>query len=294
MTAPFAVPLSAALDRATELAGPAATLQAVRPLAGGSHASTYLVEIANPDRQMVLREFPMGDPAAANEERVLTALDGLGGLAPEFLSRGAGRDRPWVLITRMPGRADIVPDDPRAWAAQLGSTLAQIHGTSAKTIAALDSVYDRRGRDRLSGPAADIVDAAWEQRILAAPPVLTHGDFQSGNVIWDNGLLSGVIDWEGAVRGRAGHDIGWCRLDLYLLYDEQIADHFLAAYEAASATSLEDPLLWDLWTLARSHAGVETWVPNYRDLGRPDLTAQELRRRHTAWTTTVLQLRPRV
>jgi len=198
VTAPFAVPLSAALDRATELAGPAATLQAVRPLAGGSHANTYLVEIANPDRQMVLREFPMGDPAAANEERVLTALDGLGGLAPELLARGAGRDRPWVLITRMPGQADIVPDDPRAWAAQLGSTLARIHGTSAKTSVALDSVFERRGRDRLSGPAAEIVDAAWEQRILPAPPVSTHGDFQSGNVILD--VLQQGIPMLGARR----------------------------------------------------------------------------------------------
>lgn len=196
----------------------------------------------------------------------------------------ADDERPWVLITRLPGQAEIVPADPREWAAQLGSTLARIHTTSAAPIAGLDSVFERRGRDRLFGPAAEIVDDAWEERVLAAPVVLTHGDFHSGNVLWEHGILSGVIDWEGAVRGPAGHDIGWCRLDLYLLYDEQIADHFLAAYESATATTFGDPLLWDLWSLARSHVGVESWVPNYRDLGRADLNAGELRRRHDAWT----------
>jgi hypothetical protein len=86
------------------------------------------------------------------------------------------------------------------------------------------------------------------------------------------------------VDGLTGFDAGWCRLDLFLLFDERIADRFLASYQAASGTALPDPLLWDLWAAARSHEMVETWVPNYRDLGRTDLTARELRKRHTAWT----------
>lgn len=76
------------------------------------------------------------------------------------------------------------------------------------------------------------------------------------------------------------------------LYGEHLADVFLAAYEEARGTELRDSALWDLWTLARSHGSVETWVPNYRDLGRHDLTAAELRRRHTAWTRELLS-RPR-
>jgi hypothetical protein len=49
-----------------------------------------------------------------------------------------------------------------------------------------------------------------------------------------------------------------------------------------------DPLLCDLWAAARSHRDVETWVPNYRDLGRHDLTAAQLRSRHSAWTEHLL------
>jgi len=78
--------------------------------------------------------------------------------------------------------------------------------------------------------------------------------------------------------------VGWCRLDLYLLYGEDIADTFLGSYQTASKSALPDVLLWDLWAVARSHEHVESWVPNYGDLGRADLTAGELRKRHSAWT----------
>src|SRR3984885_2474361 len=54
--------------------------------------------------------------------------------------------------------------------------------------------------------------------------------------------------------------------------------------KAASGVACPDPLLADLWAAARSHASVESWVPNYRDLGRSDLTARVLRKRHAAWT----------
>jgi aminoglycoside phosphotransferase (APT) family kinase protein len=243
---------------------------------------------------MILRVFPAGDPAAADEERALTAIDTLGGLAPRLLARGDedGKAPSWVLISRLPGTPDIIPDDPRHWAVQLGHTLARIHASDIDVATHLDTVFDRRGyRARLFGPAARVVGEAWEKTITAAPLVLTHGDYQSGNVIWRNGTLTGVIDWEGAARGPAGYDVGWCRFDLYLLYGRNLADVFLHAYEEAGGTTVRDPHLWDLWTLARSHETVEDWVPNYRDLGRPDLTASELRRRHTAWTHELLQRR---
>lgn len=82
-----------------------------------------------------------------------------------------------------------------------------------------------------------------------------------------------------------------CRLDLYILYDEHIADAFLSSYEAATGSRVPDTRLWDLWAAARSEQDVEAWVRNYRDLGRPDLPATELRRRHTAWTEHLLTAR---
>jgi aminoglycoside phosphotransferase (APT) family kinase protein len=267
-------------------------IEAVQPLAGGTHARTWLIRTANPEREVVLREFPAGDEAASRETRVLTALDGLGGLAPLLLAsdpRPAAAPGPWVLISRLSGRADITPSEPAGWARQLGRALARIHATPRQRLAGFSDILDRPGGSAaaLHGPAAGIVAGRWDS-LASAPRVLTHYDFWSGNTLWVGGALTGVVDWSGAGLGPRGFDVGWCRLDLYLLYGEATAGHFLDSYQAASGHALPGPLLCDLWAVARSHHDVESWVPNYRDLGRGDLTAAELRRRHRSWTERLL------
>lgn len=278
---------AAAIARAAALAGPNATVREMRALAGGTHARTFLLRTASPEREFVLREFPPGDPAAGEEAQVLTALDGLGGLAPRLLASARGD---WTLISRLPGWADITPAEPSRFATQLGEALARIHATAAGRLAGFPCVFDRPGGSRaaLSGPAASLAVARWES-LTTAPAVLTHFDFWSGNTVWMDGALTGVVDWPGSALGPRGFDLGWCRLDLYLLYDRQLADIFLGSYQAASATALPDPLLYDLWAVARSHRDVESWVPNYSDLGRGDLTARELRNRHTGWTRYLIE-----
>ena len=277
---------------AIALAVPGAGVQHISALAGGTHASTYLIRTSNPELEVVLREFPAGDAAAGQEAQVLTALDGLGGLAPRLLATGPGDTPaagPWNLISRLPGTADITPARPRAFAAQLGETLARIHAAPQTRLTRLPRVRDRPGgtQGTLSGPAASLVAARYDP-LVSVPGVLTHYDFWSGNTVWRDGTLTGVVDWSGGAVGPRGFDVGWCRLDLYLLYDQHIADCFLIAYQAASGNTLASPLMWDLWAVARSCQDVESWVPNYHDFGRADLTATELRKRHTQWTQYLL------
>lgn len=285
-------PSSAAAERAAGLAGPDAAVLEIRALAGGTHARTYLIRTANPEHEFILREFPPGDDAPSNESRVLSVLGGLGGLAPRLLASGAG-DGPcrgaWTLISRLPGTADITPGLPAAWAGQLGGTLARIHAIPVQRLGEFQKVSERPGGSlaAINGPAAGPVRASWEA-LASAPAVLTHYDFWSGNTLWEGGILTGVVDWSGGALGPRGFDVGWCRLDLYLLYGEHIAASFLDSYESASS-ALRDLLYWDLWAVARSHETVESWVPNYRELGRVDLTAPELRKRHTAWTQHLIR-----
>jgi len=285
-------PSSAAVERAVGLAGPDATVLGIHALAGGTHARTYLIRTADPEREFILREFPPGDDAACDESRVLSALGGLGGLAPRLLASGTGgapSEGSWTLISRLPGIADITPGLPAAWAEQLGGTLARIHATPGPRLAGFQSVSERPGGSlaAASGPAAGVVRAS-RDLLAGAPAVLTHYDFWSGNTLWENGVLTGVVDWSGGALGPRGFDVGWCRLDLYLLYGEPIAARFLDSYQSASKSALPDLLFWDLWAAARSYEIVESWVPNYRDLGRADLTARELRKRHTAWTQDLI------
>ena len=149
-------------------------------------------------------------------------------------------------------------------------------------------MFDGRGSQaELNGPLAPAVRSRWSE-ITGSPDALSHCDYWSGNVVWRDGRLTGIVDWSGGARGPRGFDLGWCRLDLVLLFDERIADVFLAAYEAAIGQTLGDVVLWDGWAAARSHDEVETWAPNYAPLGRADLNEHELRQRHSLWTTRLL------
>ncbi len=223
-----ALPSEGALDEVRRLAGSSATIESVVSLEGGQHAATWRVATARPARTVVVRQFPAGDSAAACEKQVLQVLDGLGGLAPTLLGSDlAGRwsECPTVLISWLDGEADITPSDPDAWAAQLGRALARVHAAPSDRLSGLPSVFDRsRGpREGLEGPAAEEIRSSWSQ-ITASPDVLTHSDYWSGNVVWRDGVLTGVVDWSGGARGPRGFDVGWCRLDLYLLFGERVAD----------------------------------------------------------------------
>jgi aminoglycoside phosphotransferase (APT) family kinase protein len=293
MPDPEPSPAAGALHEVRRLAGSSATIDSVARLHGGQHAATWRVDTASPALTVVVKQFPVGDSAGACEARVLRALDGLGGLAPVLLGSDlAGRwsQCPTTLTSWLDGEADIGPTDPDAWARQLGHTLASVHTVPNSRLSALPSVFDRSSgtREVLEGPVATRIRSGWSQ-ITASPEVLTHSDYWSGNVVWRDGVPAGIVDWSGAARGPRGLDVGWCRLDLYLLFDERIADVFLASYESATGRTVADVELWDGWAVARSHGIVETWAANYRPFGRPDLDENELRRRHAQWTSRILE-----
>lgn len=290
-----ALPSPGALAEVARLAGPSARIDSVIRLRGGQHAATWRVNTTNPALCVVVRRFPIGDRAAAHETRVLGVLDGLGGLAPTLLGGdldGRWSPYPTTLISWCDGEADITPADPERWAIELGRGLARVHRAPAERLAVLPLVVDgdRGSQAALSGPLAARIRPRW-QEIAASPEVLTHSDYWSGNVVWRDGSLSGIVDWSGAARGPRGFDVGWCRLDLHLLFDERIADVFLAAYEDASRSALDDIALWDGWAIARSHDTVTSWEPNYLPLGRADLDPGELRRRHSELTRRLLEER---
>jgi aminoglycoside phosphotransferase (APT) family kinase protein len=286
------LPPFGALDAVKRLAGSHAAILNVARLGGGQHADTWKVDLDAPPFHVVVRQFPAGDSAAGDEQRVLRALDGLGGLAPLPLGcdlEGQWSERPTSLVSWLDGTPDITPSDPAAWAGELGRALARVHGVPAERLPGFPSVFEREGAEaRVSGPLAPQVRARWSQ-IARSPYVLTHDDYWSGNVVWRDGKVTGIVDWSGGARGPRGFDLGWCRLDLVLLLGEPAADIFLAAYEAASGRTQGEMRLWDSWAVARSHDIVETWTPNYAPFGRSDLTPSELRRRHSLWAARVAE-----
>src|SRR5215213_9514194 len=143
MTRSEAPPASGALEEVRRLAGPSAEILRVVRLAGGQHAKTWRVDTENPPTSVVVRQFPVDDPAPLREQRVLRALDGLGGLAPVPLGgdlSGRRSQYPTSLITWLDGKTDITPTDPSGWARGLGHGLAAVHTVPSERLAELQSV----------------------------------------------------------------------------------------------------------------------------------------------------------
>ena len=261
----------------------------MRALAGGTHARTCLIRTVNPEREFVLREFPPGDAAAANETRVLAALDGLDGLAPRLLASDVSNvpsAGSWVLISCLPGIADL-----SAWPASRRGRAAR-PGTGADPCDGPGPSRWIRERVRPSGRLARGRQRTGGQRGYR-PPRTSRPRTGRADALR-------LLVRQHAVEGRRAHRGGGlvrrrprsARVRCGLVPARPVPALRRAHRRRCSwiptkrraILALPDRLVWDLWAVARSCEQVESWVPNYRDLGRADLTATELRKRHTAWT----------
>ena len=72
------LPSSGVLEAVRGLAGPWAAIVNVARLEGGQHADTWRVDTKRPALSVVVREFPVGDPAGAHEQLVLRCSTGSG------------------------------------------------------------------------------------------------------------------------------------------------------------------------------------------------------------------------
>lgn len=166
-------------------------------------------------------------------------------------------DRPFLVMERLPGRSFLIWDpDPvlarnptavEALWAQAASLLADFHRLDWRTalhdweapralteeIAFWRPVYER-APERCWIDAAQRVETALMDSRPADPPIgLVHGDYQLGNILFDRGRATGLIDWELAHIGAQTLDLGW----LMMMADPQM---WHADYRASHPLSVHD------------------------------------------------------
>jgi aminoglycoside phosphotransferase (APT) family kinase protein len=89
---------------------------------------------------------------------------------------------------------------------------------------------------------------------------LVHIDYWSGNILWDQGRIAAVVDWEEAAHGDPGIDVAYCRMDMFLSGLGPVADEFLEAYEAEAGRSVANLELWELAAAARPMFHADGWI----------------------------------
>lgn len=221
------------------------------------HALT--VERNGQREQYVLRRLLPDDDyrewaerAVGKENAILTKLDGLGIQAPRLIASTTDPAHGGlsVLMTRVPGRMHLMPNDRERWLRQMAQMLVRIHALDIEARP-FESWLDRGS---LSAPPDASRPHVWKAAVdlLArepspARPCFIHRDYQHFNLLWTRERLTGVVDWIEACNGPPEVDVGHCRLNLTVLFSADVADRFRELYEVESGRRIDS--WWDVHAL---------------------------------------------
>ena len=218
-------------------------------LTGGITSNVHLVTIRG--TAYVLRSWDEPIPEWARgsvprETAILEALAATDLPTPRLVAALDEAPGPALLMTRVPGRVELMPRDRDAWLQQMAAMLARIHAVDV-VAPPFESWVDA---GQLAPPADSQRPELWREAfaLLATPaPVertFIHRDYQHFNLLWTGDQLTGVVDWTYASSGAPSVDVGHCRLNLALLFSPETAEQFRELYEAASGRRV-DPW-WDV------------------------------------------------
>ncbi len=257
--------------RVLEAVAPGSRLVSVTPAKAAFTNAVDVFDTISPDGQrarfVVKRMTDEPDPerAAADFHGLQIARrHGIPAPEPVFLdATGELLGVPGIVTRFIRGRQIANPEDPAKWARDLADLLIRIHDVSPDADERR-GIYDGNELglyfltgdwpEKMSGhPLSDtIYDAVRELRfgLREVPPVFLHMDYWPGNVLWVDGRVSAVLDWDAAGYGDPALDVGYFRMNMYLRGIKAAADVFLEHYEAARG-QVVNLGFWELACAAR-------------------------------------------
>ena len=144
---------------------------------------------------------------------------------------------PRLLMTRLPGQLGM---DSTGFDV-LARTLKTIHEVDARP-----RKYQSWAEGKRPPRWSDV--ALWEAAIQAIDrepppyaPCFIHRDFHLGNVLWQAGAVTGVVDWVEASTGPGDLDVAHCCTNLAMTHGGDAPERFRDAYRRAGGALTDDP-----------------------------------------------------
>lgn len=253
--------LTALLDQIA----PQSRLQATEALQLGFANRSFCLKVIQPDtshatyvvKRYSLQENVFGQAPqtrAQLEYQTLTFLRHNGLPCPEpvfFDAQGAILGSPVLVTHHIPGEQILAHPPNPLWAAQaptVAALLARIHRLTcpAELVALLPNAttqatwflkHDQMPDYMQAYPDGELI---WNvlrhevPKLSSAAPGLVHGDYWSGNLLWEAGQVTGLLDWENVAFGHPGFDVANCRMEMLIDGMDEAAETFLKTYEAAT------------------------------------------------------------
>jgi aminoglycoside phosphotransferase (APT) family kinase protein len=171
---------------------------------------------------------------------------------------------PYLVVDYVEGESRPAAVDGGDFMRQLATVLANIHRLDWAELSFLrrqeERVAARLREQRVNdaGVRATLA-AAWPLRARNRP-VLLHGDFWPGNVLWKNGRIAAIVDWEDAKIGDPLADLANGRLEVLWAFGTDAMDDFTRHYgDAMPSLDFADLPYWDLAADLRLTPRLHEW-----------------------------------
>ena len=252
-------------------------------MTGGVSATVLGLEIATSSggrRRVVFRQHQSagfkhhGQTVTVTEYGVLAALHREGLAVPEpYLYNDSGAvTAPYLMIDWVDGSTELALDHVPAALDQMAEFLVGLHSLDPSSLRV-------PGLEAIEDPLAAVVpylpstDAGHHARARLGSGalrrgvnrcVLLHGDYWPGNVIWQDGRLVAVIDWEDARLGDPLADLATARVELLCRYGDAAMERFTNQYLGAHHDTigplrLDSLALWEVYVSAAALATMGDW-----------------------------------
>ncbi|HET7580177.1 MAG TPA: aminoglycoside phosphotransferase family protein [Bacillales bacterium] len=243
-------------------AGADSEIHKIEPLAGATSSELYELEVrvAEKTKKFVLRLFTNKEWLAEEPDLALHEAESLkqaGKLSipvPKLIAydkNGSQCGEPAVMMTKVDGNVELQPATLDNWLDQMAITLSKVH--SLDTEAFSWHYFSYTDLSTVDVPKWSSRPDLWDRaiHIVKGPKpqireCFIHRDFHPANVLWQDGQVSGVVDWTSTCLGPVWVDVGHCRANLAMLHGPWAADRFLHTYQSVTEDRFHYELYWDL------------------------------------------------
>lgn len=258
---------------------PDGKLQRMWQLSGGVSAQITAVSIQHLNdriQKLVVRQHGETNRArnphiATDEFRLLQIVQsaGIAVPTPYFCDEtGEFLQTPCIIMEYVEGETEFNPANLTAFTHQLATCLSTIHRISSSQLSFLPkqtTLYEPVERPSLKTDW--VVGESWLWGILQTncpllqhnPAVLLHGDFWPGNILWKEGQITAVIDWEDAMVGDPLADLANTRLEVLWAFGLEAMHSFTHHYQSLMNINGTNLPYWDIYTALRSAPKVSNW-----------------------------------